>query len=60
MTLSSQTRQTKLDNLISILMVRLGNDSVADRCVTPAADPQLQSTPPTTWDDASACRRVSR
>jgi hypothetical protein len=31
MTLSGQTRQTNLDNLIRILMVRLGNDSVADR-----------------------------
>lgn len=59
MTLSTQTRQTNLDNLIRILMVRLGNGSVADRWVTPAADAQLQSIPPTTWDDAAASGLVT-
>jgi hypothetical protein len=54
MTLSTQTRQKNLDKLIRILMGRLENSSVAERWVTPTADAELQSIPPTIWDDAVA------
>jgi hypothetical protein len=51
MTLSTQTRRCDLDDVVRILITRLGDDSVADQWVTPSADQDLQSALSTTWDE---------